>query len=73
MKWNRKGDLVLGYFGIILGIFAMGFFFKIAMIIEDPMLILMNVVLGCLFSIETIVSCMLTMGVYERDEKGNKI
>jgi len=69
MKWSRKGDLMLGYSGILLGIFAAGFFFKIAMIIDDPTLILMNVLLGCLFSIEIIVSCMLTIGVYEREWK----
>ena len=69
MRWTRKGDLVLGYSGILLGIFASGFFFKIAMITDDPMLVVTGVVLGCLFSIEIIVSCMLTLGVYEIAEK----
>ena len=69
MKWNRKGDLVLGYGGIFLGLLAAGFFFKIAMIMEDPTIIFISVLLGCLFSIEIMVSCMLTIGVYEREWK----
>lgn len=69
MKWNRKGDLVLGYFGIILGLFVSGLFLKIAMLVDDLFLMSVCVVLGCLFLIEMILSCMLTVGVYERDEK----
>lgn len=67
MRWSRKGDLALGYGGILLGIFASGFFLKIAMMTEDVWIIVMGVTLGCLFLIETIVSCMLLLGVYERD------
>jgi len=69
MKWNRKSDLVLGYVGVILGLLVSGWFLKIAMITEDPFLISVCVFLGCLFLIEMILSCMLTLGVYERDQK----
>jgi hypothetical protein len=67
MKWNRKGDLVLGYFGIILGLFASGLFIKIAMLVDDPFLISVYVILGCSFLIEMTLSCMLVLGVYERE------
>lgn len=69
MKWNAKRDLVLGYFGVLFGILASGWFIKIAMLIDDPCMILFCVILGCLFLIEMIASCMLVMGVYERKEK----
>ena len=36
MKWSRKGDLALGYGGIVAGIMISGFFFKIAMMVDDP-------------------------------------
>ena len=72
MRWSRKGDLALGYVGIIVGLLAAGFFFKIAMIVDDLLIIVMGVSLGCLFFLEVIVSCMLLLGVYEREEKRNK-
>ena len=69
MKWSRKGDLTLGYLGVASGLFASGWFLKIAMITNDVLLMSVCVILGCLFLIEMIVSCMLVIGVYERGEK----
>jgi hypothetical protein len=69
MRWSRKGDLALGYFGIVFGLFVSGWFLKIAMITEDPFLISVCVFLGCLFLIEMTLSCMLVLGVYERELK----
>ena len=75
MKWSRKGDLALGYGGIVAGIMISGFFFKIAMMVDDPLTIFVCVGLGCLFLIEIMISCMLLLGVYERDwsDKTKKI
>lgn len=69
MKWTRKRDLILGYGGILSGIFISGFFLKLAMMIDDPVMILLCVFVGCLFLIEIALSSVFLLGVYEIDRK----